>query len=188
MFTRDLLFILLEADCRVGDLFCSSLIMCQKNLTSIPPQPQSIETEARGESGVEQSGVQRTGCLCEESSDSWNYNVTNPFFSAESSECNNPRKTPQPVVGTTRALGKFGGWRRLESGGITFGLQFDFVDTSGGCESSMSRWRVYSTSDHRNAATSSSKYTEQVAPPFLRFEACNSLESLLLHCSNVDFN
>jgi hypothetical protein len=114
--------------------------------------------------------------------------VTNPFFSVESSERNNPRKTSQPVVGTTRALGKFGVRGRPESGGMTFGLQFYFVDTSGVRESSMSRWRVYSTSDHRNAATSSSKYIEQVAPPFLRFEACNSLESLLLHCSNVDFN
>jgi hypothetical protein len=50
--------------------------------------------------------------------------ATNPFFSVEYSEHNNPRKTQQPAVGTTRSLGKLGVQGRQESGGITSNLQF----------------------------------------------------------------
>jgi hypothetical protein len=45
------------------------------------------------------------------------------------------------------------------------------------------RWqegKLYSTSGHQNATTSSRVNTNQVAPSWLGFEACKSLESLLL--------
>jgi hypothetical protein len=66
-------------------LISSSLIICHKNLTSIPPQQQTIKTEERGESGVDQSGVQKTGCLFRrgEVRDCANH-ATNPFYSEHS--------------------------------------------------------------------------------------------------------
>jgi hypothetical protein len=44
--------------------------------------------------------------------------VTNPFFLVGFSEHNNPRKTQQHAIGTTRSLGKFGVRGRPESGGM----------------------------------------------------------------------
>jgi hypothetical protein len=46
------------------------LWLCHKNLTSIQPQQQSIETEDRGESGVDQSGYRKWDVCCGEMSDS----------------------------------------------------------------------------------------------------------------------
>jgi hypothetical protein len=51
------------------------------NLTSIPPPQQTIETEERGENGVDQSGVQKTGCFFRREVRDCANHATNPFYS-----------------------------------------------------------------------------------------------------------
>jgi hypothetical protein len=73
-------------------------------------------------------------------------------------------------------------------GGISFDLQFYFVDTSRVRDGSIQDIKLHLISDYENAATPSQICTEQLTPSCLGFEASNPLKSLLLHCSNVVFN
>jgi hypothetical protein len=108
--------------------FDCGLFMPQESHLHSATQQQWIETEERGESGVNRSEARRTRCLL------WNgcprlYKSTKKSFLFRGSIGHyNTRMTmtQQPVVGRTSTCGKFGVWGRPESGGIILWQQFLF--------------------------------------------------------------
>ena len=149
---------------------------------------QSSTTKWEEESEVDQLGARRTRCLSRREVWLCANHSTNPFYSehpldATTHERHNNLTLVQLVLRASlgnEEVRRVVEWSSICDFILLIHVEFQRV------------WcrdvELHSTSDHRNAATPSRTHTEQVTPSWLGFEACNSLESLLLHWSKVDFN
>jgi hypothetical protein len=148
-------------------LWCATRIsLTQSNHTTIKC---ATKQEEEGVVDEDQLGEPRTRCLSRRGVWLCANHATNPFFLLESSERNNqqPMRIQQPVVDTTSTSCKFGGWGRLESGGMVFDCNFIcwYIWSLRGFD--VQDGELYSTPDHGNKTNPSQTHTKQVTPSWL---------------------
>jgi hypothetical protein len=161
-----------------------------KNLTPNPITQQSSTTKWEEESEVDQLGARRTRCLSRREVWLCANHSTNPFYSEHPLDATTHERHNNLTLVQLVLRGSLGNEevRRVVEWSSICNLFCWYMWSSRGFDAEMSSYTRLWTIEMQQPHLERIQSTEQVTPSWLGFEACNSLGSLLLHWSKVDFN